>query len=103
VNGNFSFPFPLEPLLSCFRKPNGFMTNIPFAKCKNNLTAQCVFSTYDTHLWPIKGLSLELAKCLHKDTTTKILHTASELPYCVDRDKERVFNVAKWNSPKSTC
>ena len=49
VNGNFSFPFPLEPLLRCFKNPNGFMTNIPFAKCKTNLTAQCVFSTYGTY------------------------------------------------------
>jgi hypothetical protein len=30
VNGNFFFHFPLEPLLSCFRNPDGFMTNIPF-------------------------------------------------------------------------
>jgi hypothetical protein len=39
------------------------------------------------HLRPFKSLSLELAKCVHKDTTTKILQTASELPYCADREK----------------
>jgi hypothetical protein len=80
--------------------PDGFMTNIPFAKCENNLTSHSVLSAYN--LWPIKDLRLELAKCLHKDTTTKILQIASELPYFVDRDKESVFSVAKWNSPRST-
>jgi hypothetical protein len=35
-------------------------------------------------------------------TTTEIFQTASELPYCSDREQERVFYVAKWRSPKST-
>jgi hypothetical protein len=52
------------------------------------------------HLWPITGLSLELAKCLPKDTTTKILQIAAELPYFVDIDKENVFSVAKWSPTK---
>ena len=37
-----------------------------------------------THLRQIKGLILELDKCLHKDTTTKISQTASGLPYCAE-------------------
>jgi hypothetical protein len=45
------------------------------------------------NLWPISGLSVEMCKCLHKDTTTKILQNASELLYVIDRKKKEAISV----------